>query len=100
MVQKLQSHRKIDPVTNEPVQVLCIRCHGRKKLFRINAAYSYTDCGGVQVDCPMCGGKGYIDPPEVGLRKLKEKEKMKEVVHQDDEIVKKKKISKKKEREH
>ncbi len=41
----------------------CIRCRGRKKLYKIRGAWSFENCGsGALQDCPMCGGKGHVDP--------------------------------------
>jgi hypothetical protein len=42
----------------------CIRCRGRRKLYKIRGAWSFENCGsGALQDCPMCGGKGHVDPP-------------------------------------
>jgi hypothetical protein len=38
--------------------IRCVRCKGRKKLYKVNGGYTYTNTGGVQMDCPMCLGKG------------------------------------------
>lgn len=43
--------------------MICIRCNGRKKLYKINSAYSFTDTGGQFVDCPMCLGAGRVPHP-------------------------------------
>jgi hypothetical protein len=40
--------------------VRCIRCQGRKKLYKMMGGYSFTNCGGELVTCPMCAGKGEI----------------------------------------
>jgi len=45
----------------------CIRCRGRKKIYKVRGAYSYTNTGGVEVDCPMCLGEGMIRKLEVSL---------------------------------
>lgn len=39
---------------------LCIRCDGRKKMYLFNGGYTHCNMGGVQVDCPLCLGKGKI----------------------------------------
>lgn len=41
---------------------VCMRCRGRKKLFRLGTTnvYSFTDSGGVLVTCPMCQGNGTV----------------------------------------
>ena len=42
----------------------CIRCRGRKKLYKVRGAWSFENCGsGALQNCPMCDGKGHIDPP-------------------------------------
>jgi phage FluMu protein Com len=38
--------------------IRCVRCKGRKKIFKMNGGYTYVNMGGVQVDCPMCLGTG------------------------------------------
>lgn len=38
--------------------IRCVRCKGRKKIFKINGGYTYINMGGVQVECPMCLGTG------------------------------------------
>lgn len=38
----------------------CIRCKGRKKMYKVGGAYSFTNTGGVEVKCPMCLGEGSI----------------------------------------
>ena len=39
----------------------CIRCRGRKKLYKVRGAWSFDNSGGTLTDCPMCLGKGVID---------------------------------------
>jgi len=43
----------------------CIRCRGRKKLYKVRGAWSFDNSGGTLTDCPMCLGKGIIEriPP-------------------------------------
>lgn len=43
--------------------MICIRCNGRKKLYKINSVYSFADTGGQFVDCPMCLGAGRVPHP-------------------------------------
>lgn len=43
-------------------KVKCVRCHGRKKIFKFGAGYTFEDNGGVKVDCPLCMGEGMIEP--------------------------------------
>lgn len=38
----------------------CMRCDGRKKMYKTGTAYNHTNTGGVLVDCPLCLGKGTI----------------------------------------
>lgn len=38
----------------------CIRCDGRKKMYKTGGIYNHTNTGGVLVDCPLCLGKGKI----------------------------------------
>lgn len=40
-------------------EIRCIRCKGRKKLYKINSVYSHINTGGVLVNCPMCLGTGH-----------------------------------------
>ncbi len=55
---------------HDHTMVNCMRCHGRKKLFKIMGGYSHADTGGVSVDCPMCLGKGKIKPVELAMPEL------------------------------
>ena len=43
-------------------KIRCVRCCGRKKLYKIATAYSNIDNGGIKVDCPLCLGEGKIEP--------------------------------------
>ncbi len=56
----------------DPTMVLCMRCHGRKKLFKIMGGYSHADTGGVLQDCPMCLGSGKIKRLEDALPEVAE----------------------------
>lgn len=51
----------------------CPRCQGRKKMFKMGAGYSHTNCGGPEVDCPMCLGKGECETPESVIERGKAK---------------------------
>jgi len=44
----------------------CIRCHGRKKLYKAMGGWCFDNSGGELKDCPLCLGAGVIDviPPE------------------------------------
>jgi len=46
-------------------KVRCLRCSGRKQLYKMGGAYSLIDTGGTKVDCPLCMGAGVIKPLEV-----------------------------------
>lgn len=72
----------------------CVRCKGRKKLFKLNSIYSYTNMGGVEVECPMCLGSGYNKPIAEAINEVKDEvekryekikaQKLKEKDFQDD----------------
>jgi hypothetical protein len=38
----------------------CMRCNGRKKVFKIMGGYSHINSGGIEKDCPLCLGKGEV----------------------------------------
>ena len=58
---------------------LCIRCHGRKRLYKAMGGWSFTDMGGAIADCPMCLGEGKIKKtPAEELFKEEKKEEMKD----------------------
>lgn len=44
------------------IKVRCMRCKGRKKMYKMGSGYSLVNTGGVIVDCPMCLGQGTILP--------------------------------------
>lgn len=62
--------------------IRCVRCKGRKKLFKINGIYSYTNTGGVEIQCPMCLGNGVTKSLEEAIAEIK-KENTK---HKSDKI--------------
>jgi hypothetical protein len=39
---------------------ICIRCRGRKQLYKTMSGWCFDNSGGVIQDCPMCLGKGVI----------------------------------------
>lgn len=43
----------------------CIRCRGRKKLYKAMGGWCFDNTGGTLQNCPMCDGKGNIDPVPV-----------------------------------
>lgn len=51
----------------------CPRCNGRKKLYKMNSGYSHVNCGGPEVECPMCQGKGECETPEAVIERGKQK---------------------------
>ena len=51
--------------------IRCVRCKGRKKLFKINGIYSYTNTGGVEIQCPMCLGTGSTKSLEEAIQEMK-----------------------------
>ena len=60
----------------------CIRCRGRKKLYKIKGGWSLENSGGTLSDCPLCLGAGLIDKVpsaiiEEKIADLKEKEGVK-----------------------
>lgn len=40
--------------------VLCLRCRGRKKMYKMGSGYSTENTGGPHVNCPLCLGVGKI----------------------------------------
>lgn len=40
--------------------IRCMRCLGRKKLYKVNSVYSLENTGGTIVNCPLCLGEGMI----------------------------------------
>lgn len=59
--------------------IRCIRCRGRKKIYKVGKIYSYTNTGGVEVNCPMCNGEGNIKNIRDGLKEITEKKENLEV---------------------
>ena len=55
----------------ENSKIRCVRCKGRKKIFKVGNAYSYTNMGGVSVDCPLCLGTGYMPTIEEAIEDVK-----------------------------
>ncbi len=69
------------------MMIRCVRCKGRKKMYKMGSAYSHTNSGGEEVTCPMCLGEGStksladaiealklnaIDKPEATIEENKE----------------------------
>jgi hypothetical protein len=55
----------------EGSMIRCLRCKGRKKLFKINGIYNYTNTGGVEIQCPMCLGNGITKSLDEALEEIK-----------------------------
>lgn len=51
--------------------IRCIRCEGRKKMYTMNGGYTHANMGGIQVDCPLCLGKGKIPAFEEATEEVK-----------------------------
>lgn len=49
----------------------CIRCEGRKKMYMMNGGYTHVNMGALQVDCPLCLGKGQIPFLEDAMEDVK-----------------------------
>jgi hypothetical protein len=39
----------------------------------MNSGYSHVNCGGPEVECPMCQGKGECETPEAVIERGKQK---------------------------
>jgi len=52
-------------------EIRCIRCKGRKKIFKTGNAYSYTNTGGIEVKCPLCLGEGVTKSLEAAIEDIK-----------------------------
>lgn len=55
-------------------EMKCIRCKGRKKIYKIMGGYSYINTGGIISDCPMCNGKGTVKTIAAFMEDLKKGE--------------------------
>lgn len=53
--------------------IRCVRCKGRKKIFKMNGAYSLINTGGVEIECPMCLGNGFTKSLAEALEEIKAK---------------------------
>lgn len=51
----------------------CMRCSGRKKMYKVGGGYTHTNNGGKFVDCPMCLGEGKIKTLEAATKEIEEK---------------------------
>lgn len=55
--------------------IRCVRCKGRKKMFKVNSIYSEINTGGIEVQCPMCLGNGVTKSLEEALEEIKKENK-------------------------
>lgn len=72
--------------------IRCVRCKGRKKLFKVGQVYSYTNTGGVEINCPMCLGEGLtasLSDAIEEVKKLNIKNKKEKDFHNDDKPIEK-----------
>lgn len=56
----------------EEQKIRCMRCKGRKRIYKIMGGYTHINTGGIEVDCPMCLGTGKILKLEDALRKMEQ----------------------------
>lgn len=52
--------------------IVCLRCDGRKKIYKIGGGYSFVNIGGQLVNCPMCNGEGKHKTAEAALKEIEE----------------------------
>lgn len=50
--------------------IRCMRCQGRKKVYKVRNVYSLADTGGVEIDCPLCDGVGKIKTLEKAIEDI------------------------------
>ena len=53
-------------------KIRCMRCRGKKKIYKTMGGYSHANTGGVLVDCPLCLGVGRIQKMEDALKSIQE----------------------------
>jgi len=51
-------------------QIICPRCSGLKKMYKVGDGWSSVNFGGVKADCPLCVGVGKIKSLETALNEL------------------------------
>jgi len=56
----------------EDKMIRCMRCKGRKKMFKVRNIYSHTDTGGILVTCPMCNGEGRTKTLESAVKDIQD----------------------------
>ena len=59
----------------------CVRCSGKKKIYKVGSGYSLTNSGGAKVDCPLCLGTG----TQPVIKKKRAATKKKELVSDDEQ---------------
>ncbi len=62
--------------------IVCVRCEGRKKIYKVGSGWSHINTGGVLTDCPLCLGVGKIKSLEDAAVK-KSKQKVNLVIKKD-----------------
>lgn len=50
---------------------VCIRCKGRKKLYKTGGGWTFENTGGVLTSCPMCNEAGTIPLLENAIEESK-----------------------------
>ena len=68
----------------ENTKIRCVRCKGRKKMFKMNNGYTHTNMGAPEVECPLCLGKGFTLPLEAAIEEIKKAKKIKEKDFKDE----------------
>lgn len=63
--------------------IKCVRCEGRKKIFKVNSGYSHVNTGGIEIQCPMCLGNGEIKTLEEAIKDIKEENKQHKIKIKD-----------------
>lgn len=51
-------------------KMICMRCNGRKQMYRFGSGYTHSNNGGRLVDCPMCLGEGKIKTIEAATKEV------------------------------
>lgn len=66
-----------------------MRCHGRKRVYKVNGGYSLQNTGGIEMICPMCLGVGKVEKLETAMQKneikISRKRKIKDEQNGDEE---------------
>ena len=51
----------------------CVRCEGRKKIYKNGGGWSWIDTGGVKMNCPLCCGSGEQPIPDAKKKRVTKK---------------------------